>query len=166
MRSAVTGLAGSLALLAVLAPGSAHAGATTNADSHAQVYENIQFAVLLDMDFGRIASNGVAGVVELNAGPGTRTCAPGLACVGTYGMSELRLTGSDANIIVTFDPTFNLSGPGQDMVAEPNFPGGSGTIVHLAGGTAVVRFGAKVYVNAGQAPGLYNGQFTVNLEYN
>jgi hypothetical protein len=81
-------------------------------------------------------------------------------------MSELRLTGSDANVIVTYDPTFNLTGPGQDMVAEPNFPGGSGAIVRLGGGTAVVRFGAKVYVNAGQAPGLYNGQFTVNLEYN
>jgi hypothetical protein len=166
MRSAVTGLAGSLALLAVVVPGSAHAGATANADSRAQVYENIQFAVLLDMDFGRIASDGSAGVVELQSASGNRTCAPGLACVGTYGMSELRLTGSDANVIVTFDPTFNLSGPGQDMVAEPNFPGGSGTIIHLAGGTSVIRFGARVYVNAGQAPGNYSGQFTVNLEYN
>jgi hypothetical protein len=122
--------------------------------------------VLLDMDFGRIASDGSAGVVELNSGSGTRTCASGLACVGSFGMSELRLTGSDANVIVTFNPTFNLTGPGQDMVAEPNFPGGSGAIIQLTGGTAVVRFGAKVHVNAGQAPGLYSGQFSVNLEYN
>ena len=152
----------------LLAPGAAHAGATTTASSTAQVLETIQFSVLLDMDFGRVAlRNAVAGgTVTIDASSSGRMCDPTLVCSGTFGLSRLELSGSDADVQVNFDPTFQLTGPGDPIVAEPNFPGGPGAVVRLSGGYTVVTFGAKLYINPGQAPGAYSGQFSVNLEYN
>lgn len=43
--------------------------------------------------------------------------------------------------------------------------GGSGAIVHLAGGSAVVKFGARLHINPGQVPGNYSGDFMVTLQY-
>jgi len=38
-------------------------------------------------------------------------------------------------------------------------------VIHLTGGSATVRFGGRVHVNANQTPGIYSGTFMVNLEY-
>lgn len=166
MRTArLTGLAIAAGLFA---PGTAHAGATTTANSTAQVLETIQFSVLLDMDFGRVAlrNNVAGGTVTIDAASSGRMCDPTLVCSGTFGLSRLELSGSDADVQVNFDPTFQLTGPGDPIVAEPNFPGGPGAVVRLSGGYTVVAFGAKLTINPGQAPGVYSGQFSVNLEYN
>ena len=155
-----------LAGLGLALPAPALAGTAQTAASTAQVLDTIQYAVLLDMNFGRVATSGNAGVVELNPASGTRSCDPTLVCVSGFNMSELRLTGSDANVQVNFDPTFTLTGPGDPIVAEPLFPGGPGAVISISGGQAVVNFGARLYINAGQAPGIYSGDFTVYLEYN
>ncbi|MCZ8322412.1 MAG: DUF4402 domain-containing protein [Novosphingobium sp.] len=144
----------------------AAAATVQTANATAQVLETIQYAVLLDMNFGRVAVNGSAGVVELDPASGLRNCDPTLVCVSGFAMSELRLSGSDANVQVNFDPTFQLTGPGDPIIAQPLFPGGPGAIVAISGGEAVVNFGARLYINAGQAPGVYSGDFTVYLEYN
>ena len=163
-RMTAAGLASvAAALLALPAP--ALAATAQTATAQAQVLENIQYAVLLDMDFGRVATTGTAGVIELNPGSGTRNCDPTLVCVSGVAMSELRLTGSDANVQVNFDPTFQLTGPGDPIMAEPLFPGGPGAVVTISGGETVVNFGARLFINAGQAPGVYTGDFTVYLEY-
>lgn len=154
-----------VALLALALPAPALAATAQTATAQAQVLENIQYAVLLDMDFGRVATTGTAGVIELNPGSGTRSCDPTLVCVSGFAMSELRLTGSDANVQVNFDPTFQLTGPGDPIMAEPLFPGGPGAVVSISGGETVVNFGARLFINAGQAPGVYAGDFTVYLEY-
>lgn len=163
-RQALAGAAAIAALAVSSAP--AMAATSSTAGAQTEVLESLQFAVLLDMDFGKIAVAGVGGVVELDPQTTNRTCDPGIVCVGTYAVSRLEVSGSDANIQVTFDPTFELTGPGDPIVAEPVFPGGSGAIVHLAGGSAVVNFGARLHINNGQAPGTYTGTFSVNLEYN
>lgn len=150
--------------LALSAP--ALAATAQTADSTAEVLQTIQYAVLLDMNFGRVATTGNAGVVELNPSSGSRICDPTLVCVSGFNMSELRLTGSDANVQVNFDPTFTLTGPGDPIVAEPLFPGGPGAVVSISGGEAVVNFGAWLFINAEQTPGIYSGDFTVYLEYN
>lgn len=152
-------------LAALLIPAPALAAGSANADASMEVLEALQFAVLLDMDFGQIAVGGAGGTVELNPYTSGRTCDPGIVCVGTYGVSELQVSGSDADIQVTFDPTFELTGPGDPIVAEPQFPGGSGSIVHLTGGSAVVKFGARLHINPMQMPGSYTGTFAVNLQY-
>ncbi len=160
-RFATTGM-----LAAMLLPGAALAATAQTGISQAAILEDIQFSVLLDMDLGKVAVGGTAGTVELNPATNNRTCTATMVCVGTHARSVLQLTGSDANVQVLFAPTFNLTGPGQDIVAEPLFPGGSGAIISMTGGSATVYFGARLNINANQAPGLYNGTFTLNLEYN
>lgn len=158
-----------LPLAAVLSLGvasPAHAGAQQTAAATAQVLETIQYAVLLDMNFGRVAVGGAGGVIELDPASGSRNCDPALVCVSGFAMSELRLSGSDANVQVNFDPSFMLTGPGDPILAQPLFPGGPGAVVTISGGEAVVNFGARLFVNPGQTPGLYSGDFTVYLEYN
>jgi hypothetical protein len=148
--------------------GPGHAASAQSAGATAQVLEEIQFAVLLDMNFGRIAVRNPAtgGTVVIDPNSSSRTCDPSLVCSGTWGVSRLELSGSDANVQVNYDPTFQLTGPGAPIVAEPIFPGGPGTVVHLTGGYTVVNFGARIYINPGQAPGNYSGDFSVYLEYN
>lgn len=144
----------------------ARAATAETGPATAQVLDSIQYAVLLDMNFGRVAVTGPAGVIELDPASGSRSCDPVLVCVSSFAMSELRLTGSDANVQVNFDPTFQLTGPGDPILAEPLFPGGAGAIISITGGEAIVNFGARLFINAGQAPGIYTGDFTVYLEYN
>ena len=150
----------------LLAAQPALAATSVSTGAQAQVLDTIQVAVLLDMDFGKIVVNGLGGVVVIDPNAGSRTCDPTLICVGSFGTSELQLTGSDASVQVNFDPTFQLTGPGAPITAEPNFPGGPGAVVTISGGTKVVKFGAKLTINPGQTPGIYTGQFSVNLEYN
>ncbi len=168
MNSRVGIALGAAGILAGLAPTGAMAATATPASSQAQILEKISFAVLLDMNLGQIAttSNTAGGVLDFNPSSGNLTCDPGLACVGSHALSQLRLMGSDANAIVNYDPSFQLTGPGDPMTAEPQFPGGQGSIITLTGGLAVVYFGAKLHVNPGQAAGVYSGNFSVNLEYN
>ncbi|MEQ1497793.1 MAG: DUF4402 domain-containing protein [Novosphingobium sp.] len=162
LASALIGMA------ACLTASPALAGAATTPNSQAQVLESIQFAVLLDMDFGRIALRDTVsgGDVVVDPASSSRSCTANIVCAGTWGVSRLELSGSDAGVQVNFDPTFELTGPGDPIQAEPNFPGGPGTVVQLTGGFTVVNFGATLHINPGQAPGVYSGQFTVNLEYN
>lgn len=158
---------GFITVVACFSAAPALAGAATTASSTAQVLDSIQFAVLLDLDFGKIAmrDNVSGGDVIIDPSSSSRTCSGNIVCTGTFGTSRLELTGSDAAVQVNFDPTFQLTGPGDPIVAEPSFPGGPGAVVNLTGGYTVVNFGATLHINPGQAPGTYSGQFTVNLEY-
>lgn len=141
------------------------AGATVTAPGTAEVLKEIQFAVLLDMNFGRIAVNGAGGLVELDPGSENRVCDSSLVCTGSFAVSQLHLTGSDANVQVNFAPTFTLTGPGDPMLVEPQFPGGPGTVINLTGGARTVKFGARLHINPLQAPGVYSGDFSIDLEY-
>ncbi len=154
-------------ILAGLFPAIAMAATPVAAGSQAQILEKIQFAVLLDMNLGQVAttSNTTGGVLDFNPSSGNLNCDPVLVCVGSHALSQLRVMGSDANIAINYDPSFQLTGPGDPMTAEPQFPGGQGSIITLTGGLAVVYFGARLHVNPGQAPGIYSGTFSVNLEY-
>lgn len=158
-------LVAGLALGALGNSAPALAGATVTAPTTAEVLEEIQFAVLLDMNFGRIAVNGAGGVVELDPGNDNRVCDVGLICTGSFAVSELHLTGSDANVQVNFAPTFTLNGPGDPMLVEPQFPGGPGAVINLTGGSRTVKFGARLHINPLQAPGAYSGDFSIDLEY-
>jgi hypothetical protein len=154
-------------LASCMAAAPALAGTSTTASSQAQVLESIQFAVLLDMDFGKVAVRDAlsGGDVTIDPSSSGRSCSANIVCSGTFTTSRLELTGSDADVQVNFDPSFQLTGPGDPIVAEPQFPGGPGAVVHLTNGQTVVNFGAIIHINPGQAPGNYSGQFTVNLEY-
>lgn len=158
-------LATGVALALLGTPATAQAGATVTSPVTAEVLEEIQFAVLLDMDFGRIAVNGAGGVVQLDPTANNRTCDSALICTGSFAVSQLHLTGSDANVQVNFAPAFTLTGPGDPMLVEPQFPGGPGAVINLTGGARTVKFGARLHINPLQAPGVYSGDFSIDLEY-
>jgi Domain of unknown function (DUF4402) len=143
----------------------AHAD-TQTADAKARVYQPINFAVLLELDFGSVVSDPVGGTVVLDPATGTRDCAGGsLICAGNFSWSRLQLTGSDATVVVTYAPSFTLTGPGVPIIAELDFPGGSGTSVALTGGSKTIELGAKLHVNPNQVPGSYAGLFSVDVNY-
>jgi hypothetical protein len=136
------------------------------ADASAKIYRPINFAVLLELDFGSVVAGPSDGTVTLDPGSATRDCAGGsLACAGSFSWSKLQLTGSDATVVVTYSPNFTLTGPGTPILAELDFPGGSGTAVALSGGATTIDIGAKLHVNANQAPGAYSGVFSVDVNY-
>lgn len=168
MRCDVRHAAISGAILCALAATPASASVSAASGASGEILQEIQFAVLLDMNFGRIAvrDNTVGGSVTIDPASGARNCDPSLVCTGTFAVSRLDLTGSDANVQVNFAPTFQLTGPGAPINATPMFPGGPGAVVRLSGGHTEVNFGARIDINPGQAPGIYNGTFAVNLEYN
>jgi len=160
---------GKAAFMASILAGSLYAAPayadTQSASANVTLLQEIQFAVLLEMDFGRIAVGSAGGVVELAPSTNSRNCGTGLTCVGGFSLSRLELSGSDALVRVTYQPDFELTGPGDPMRVEPSFPGGSGTIVPLTGGNATFEFGARLFVNPNQASGQYSGTFSVSVDY-
>ena len=151
---------------AICAAAPAHAGDSESATASLRVYEQIQFAILLEMDFGTVVSNPAGGIVHLDTSDNSRDCGGGsLTCTGTFNFARLQLSGSDANVRVTYDPSLQLNGPGTPILVEPEFVGGQGAVVQLTGGSAEFEFGAKLHVNPGQAPGTYSGNFSVDVSY-
>jgi Domain of unknown function (DUF4402) len=152
-------------VIAALLPATAQAE-TANSTSVAKVYRPIQFAVLLELEFGSVMATSAGGTVTLDPGTGTRDCAGGtLVCTGAFSWSRLQLTGSDATVVVTYSPSFTLTGPGDPISAELDFPGGSGSSVALTGGSKTIEIGAKLHVNPNQLPGAYEGLFSVDVNY-
>lgn len=161
MKSIITVFA-SLPFMAV-APHAFAAGQTVGGD--ARIVDPIQFALLLEMNFGRIVPNPAGGTVVLNPVSGERDCSGAMACGGSYSISELRVSGSDAQVTVTYSPSLLLTGPGDPMVVTPELPGGSGQTFTMSGGNLLLRFGATLTTNANQAPGAYSEPFTVDVTY-
>jgi Mat/Ecp fimbriae major subunit len=150
---------------ALLAAAPAYA-ATEQADSKAAIIGAVQFALLLDMDFGNILANSSGGTVELDPVAGTRTCTGvGLVCQGAYSSSRLELTGDDALVKITYDSSFNMTGPGDPIPVVPYYTGGNGALITLTGGTAIADFGATITLNPNQAAGDYTGTFNVTVDY-
>lgn len=145
----------------------AAAAETAPAESKARILRPINFAILLEMNFGDVIAGPAGGTVTLNPADGSRDCASGgMVCTGTHSIARLVLTGSDAVVTVTYDPSFMITGPGDPMTVTPLFAGGSGAQVTLTGGTSVIDFGAILAVGANQTDGQYSGDFTVNVNYN
>ncbi len=145
-------------------PGLAHAEAAT-ASADAKIVIRTQLTSLLNMNFGTIYTDGTGGDVLLDKPNASRACDAGLICYGSYDFATLQLTGSDANVVVNYQPTVQLSGPGADMNVEVLFPGGQGAVIAVTGGQTDVVFGARLTVNANQAEGDYSGQFSVDVDY-
>ncbi|MEH6790561.1 DUF4402 domain-containing protein [Parasphingorhabdus sp.] len=156
-------LAMAAAIGAALVPAAA-AAETASADSKAQILRPIQFAVLLELDFGNIIANSSGGSVVLDPLSSSRNCGT-LVCTGAFSWSRLAITGSDAMVDISYAPLFYLTGPGAPIGAQLTYPGGSGSQIEMTGGSAEVQFGAILHVNPDQVPGAYSGQFAVDVNY-
>lgn len=62
-------------------------------------------------------------------------------------------------------PALAATAHAAPVQAQVLFPGGPGAVVTISGGQTVVNFGARLFINPGQPPGIYAGDFTVYLEY-
>jgi Mat/Ecp fimbriae major subunit len=140
--------------------------ATDSADTEAFIVEQVNFAMLLNMNFGNILVSGNAGTITLDHATGNRTCTGvGVACTGTFSMSRLELSGDERLIKITWSPSFSLTGPGVAIPVSITSALNQGDNVNLTGGFAVVEFGAIMSLNAGQAAGVYTGSFSVTADY-
>ena len=138
---------------------------TAAANSLATVYRPSTLASLLDLNFGTIVANSTGGVIDLDVNTSSRVCQPGLVCSGGYAFATLQLTGSNAVVVVTYEPLIQLTGPGDPMNVLIQFPGGSGALVPITNNSTTIQFGALLTVNPSQLPGDYSGLFSVNVNY-
>jgi hypothetical protein len=138
--------------------------ATGSANGGATVYHRMTLASLLDLSFGTVISDGTMADVQLNNGTHTRDCATGVTCQGSFAFATLHITGSPAVVQVTYNPTVQLLGPGDPMSVDVQFPGGSGALVNSDGDTTI-ELGAILHINADQAAGDYDANFSVDVNY-
>lgn len=166
-----------LLAMGVSAPALAQATATAQSETKAIVLRPLSFFKVNDLNFGDIIPSGSQGTVRLYP-DGTRTANNGIILVNNN-HEPARFAGLGTyNQQVAISLTSNtvwITGPGAPMRVN-NFEIGSTPTAMLS--TAPLRFrigstlgnfnfplGARLRVNANQAPGDYSGTFTIILNY-
>ena len=184
-----------LALACALAAPSAKAQnvGTATGEAQAVIVEPLSLVKVRDMDFGKILPSATAGTVTIN--PVTDACS-NTGGVTSYGndcqaatfagmgrnpfraritMSNItQLTGPGAamtmhtfivgaNSSITFTGNVNGNGNGNGLA---NGGGNQRYQINTPSGIFTFNIGATLNVNANQAPGIYNGTFSVTVQYN
>lgn len=134
-----------------------------------------------DLNFGRIAPLAAAGTIIVD--PATRGCSTGGAAVSAGGCKPAEFAGRGARKMrmrITLPATITLTGPaGATMTANAftadvapdiiltSSPGNSGPRYEITSDSGIFTFrvGAKLNVKANQPSGVYNGTFTVKVQY-
>lgn len=170
IRSAVLGTA--IASLGIAT--SARAATTDSADVAAEILSSL--AVEVDpaddtLDFGSISPGATAvNVVVGTDGALTGGCPSGAACTGTTNAPTFNIEGlAGALVNVSFaNATETLTSVGGDTMSVGSFTTNlTGNQATLDGaGLASFTVGGTLAVASGQAPGVYNGNLTVNVAYN
>ncbi len=184
-----------LALICALAAPTARAQnvADTAGSAQAVIIAPLTLIKVADMDFGKILPSAAAGTVTIN--PVTNACAAaggatsyGNACRAAVfaGMGRrpfrarvtmsniTQLTGPGtamtmdtfiigSNSTITFTGNTNAQGNGNGLV---NGGGNQRYTINSPTGIFVLHLGATLHVNANQTPGIYNGTFSVTVQYN
>lgn len=168
-------LAALLASTAVSAP--AHADVEA-ADAKVVVVSQLSFLKVQDLEFGDIIRGTNISVIRLFPN-GTRTVESGNATLVGANHQPARFAGKGSvnqQVLISVSPaTFNITGPGAPMQVS-NLEIGSTPTAILTGtpqrftitnpaGIFNFPVGARVRVNANQAPGIYSGTFTITLNY-
>jgi hypothetical protein len=169
-------LASALALLSVnAAPAFAD---TASGESRVAIVTPLSFFITDQMSFGTIFSGTTPSTVVL-APNGTRTVTAGNAVLAGNSEQAAVFAGQGSfnqriDISVGSN-TINLTGPGAPMQVDTWVVGTNPTVqlttsplrFRIRGASGVYQFplGATLQVGANQAPGVYTGNFTINLEY-
>lgn len=182
-----------LAALVAATGGSAFAGevATATGQANAVVVAPLSIIKVDDMSFGRIVARPQAGTITINANTGVCTITGPILEVGTCRRARFDGMGSNKmSARITLSSVTNLTGPGQTMVLDnvvlgnnssisfTGNPNANGHGVGLTQGNGNQRYsitnnngifslyiGGRLTVNANQAPGVYNGSITINVQY-
>lgn len=145
--------------------------------SEVAVLRQLSFVRDEDMDFGRIVASATPGVVRVQPN-GTRTATGGVTLVGSTHQAA-RFSGfgtfNQQVLISMGSNTIQLIGPGAPMTVSQWEIGSTPTAIltttptrfRIGAANGVFNFplGARLAVNANQAPGLYVGTFTITLNY-
>ncbi len=166
MRNSIRFAAMGAALAAAVSFGSAAQAATTaTATASAEILTTLTVASTAGLDFGQIAVNGGAGTAVIGAS-GTNTCSATLLCTGTRTAASFDVGGTANTAVsaVVTTPSITLSSGANTMTLNAftlAFPGGN----TLVNGATSFNVGGTLAVGATQAAGVYNGTFTVSVEY-
>ena len=165
MRNSIRIAAMSAAAIAAVSFGSAASAATTaTATATAEILSTLTVTNTQALDFGQVAVNG-AGTLRV-AGNGAITCSALLVCTGTRAASNFDVTGTAGVAVSAVVTTASVSlASGANTMTLNNFdvyfPAGN----TLVAGASSFNVGGTLNVGASQAAGVYNGSFTVSVEY-
>lgn len=173
-----TPLAGVLALCAAqLLTATPARAAPAQAEGQAIVLRQLSFLKDEDLDFGEIVPAAAQAFVTLSP-DGTRSSTGAIVLVGNT-HQPARFTGKgtvNQTVLISLgSSTINLTGPGTAMRVDQFIIGSTPTATlttsptrfRITNSTGVFNFpiGARLRVNANQAPGTYAGTFSVTLVY-
>ena len=165
MRNSIRIAAMSAAAVAALSFGSAASAAVTaTATATAEILSTLTVTNTAGLDFGQVAVNG-AGTLRV-AGDGSVTCSALLVCTGTRQTAAFDVTGTAgvAYSAVVTAASVSLSS-GVNTMTLNNFDVYFPTGTTLVGGASSFNVGGTLNVGASQPAGVYNGSFTVSVEY-
>lgn len=174
LRSTAAGLA-----IASLGIASAASAATDTADVTAEILSTLAITAVTGddtLDFGQIADAGLAGTsTVIVSAAGVRTCGANLTCSGTVDAPTFDVTGLTgaqvavsfpaASVPLTYSGTVPTGMTGTMTVSDftTSLPGDQVTLV---AGVNPFSIGGTLTVNPLQAPGVYTGAVTVEVQYN
>lgn len=193
LRHAGRAVGAALAALAFgLLPGTARAE-KVNATGTAQavVVAPLSIVKVQDLSFGRIVPKPTAGTVTVDTATGGCVVTGAIMEVGTCRLARFDGMGTkNMNARISLTAISNLTGPGQTMVLDNVFlgtnasisfagnPNANGKGVGLTQGNGNQRYsittntgifslfiGGRLNVNANQAPGIYTGSISINVQY-
>lgn len=178
MKSILRTAAAGLAIASIGIASSASAQTSATATVRAEILSTLQVDVDPTdnvLNFGQIADTGVVGSSTLILSPtAVPTCGANLNCLGPFNTPTFNiqgLTGSSvlvtlpANSVLTFGGTVP-TGMDGDMTVSAYTTNQAGNTLLLAAGLNPFSVGGTLTVSALQAPGIYTGSVTVNVEYN
>ncbi len=147
---------------------SAANAATATADATAEILQQVQIAKTADLNFGTIAPDSSAsGTVSVAANAaGTRNCAANLTCAGAASVSSaaFNVTGANGlNVDVTGLGSLTQLSDGTNNM--PISLTASSNTLAMTGSAVALYVGGTLTVAANQPAGVYDGQFTVNVDY-
>jgi hypothetical protein len=144
----------------------AQAATTATANASAEVLSTLTLSATSALSFGQIAAN-TGGSVTVNA-DSTVASSGGLVSTGTRAPAGFSVTGTPgANVVLTLPTSATLTrSGGTETMAIAGFNSNPGGTFQLGGtGTADFAIGGTLTVASGQVAGVYNGTFSVAVEY-
>ena len=163
LASAAAAFAAAVALSA-----SATAATTATGTANAEILSSLQLEEVTELDFGQIAVNG-AGTVVIAVEAGVDQCTGSLICAGTRTKGLFRATGT-GDVAITaqvLEASITLTETGGATMTFDNFTIGwpNGNTLDATTGEREFQIGGTLNVGAGQATGVYSGDYTVEVEY-
>lgn len=154
------------ALSAVSFASAASAATSATANASAEVLSTLTLTADSALNFGQIAAN-TGGTVTVNA-DGTVVPSGTLISTGTRAPAGFTVTGTNnANVVLTLPASATLTrSGGTETMTITGFNSNPPGAFQLSGtGSATFNVGGTLGVAAAQAAGVYNGTFSVSVEY-